>query len=594
MPRARGLQEFLLAGRQTESKFFIQPANLLGRPYAVAAVPAIVPALVVVQVGEQRHDPRIRRHELRQPQAVLVHPRPVRRTVDAAPVQPKGLLQMDEESSGRFVRHARKDRCVVRQTVSLWTRYYSLTRPAISATMHAEVPVLALRPLMLLSLACLGLACQPSQRVRVTQPRPAAPQVFAPTPHAPKPLPEVRMPFGAHAHPYAAGAHYPRVGQPALDTATTAFYELWAARYLVPACVADQLLVSANAGKAVPINPSGQAPGTLTTSEAHGYGMIIVALMAGHDPRARERFDALYRYYRAHPADDATHLMAWNQVTGCKDAPGDAGSATDGDLDIGFALLLADAQWGSAGAIDYRGAALALLSEALRLDVLDGSDLPSLGSDARDMETRYQHGTRTSDFMPDHFRAFALATGQARWQHVADASLDLATHVQQTFCPAGLLPDFIVQTQTAQPRPAPPHYLEGPHDGQYAWNACRVPWRLATDWLVTGDPRSLAIAQKLSGFFARHTRGQPKQIGEGISLAGKPLPDADGESLAFLAPLTVAALLPGSEQAWLDALWTELVARPLDADDYYGNTLKMLAMIVVSGNWPVSLAPIVH
>ena len=380
----------------------------------------------------------------------------------------------------------------------------------------------------------------------------------------------------------------PSVGRTALDAATATFYDQWAARYLVAACSPGQLVVAANAGKAVPVNPSGQAPGTLTTSEAHGYGMIIVARMAGHDPRARERFDALYRYYRAHPADDAPRLMAWNQVTGCKDAPGDPGSATDGDLDIGFALLLADAQWGSAGEIDYHGAALALLTEAMQRDVLDGSDVPSLGSDARDMEARYQHGTRTSDFMPDHFRAFARATGEARWQHVADASLDLAARVQRAFSPAGLLPDFIVQTNTSRPRPAPRHYLEGPNDGQYAWNACRVPWRLATDWLVSGDARSRAMAQKLTAFFARHAHGQPKAIGEGVSLAGKPLPGAEGQSLAFLAPLTVAAMLPEADQRWLDALWTELVSRPIEADDYYGNTLKMLVMLVVSGNW---LAP---
>ena len=55
--------------------------------------------------------------------------------------------------------------------------------------------------------------------------------------------------------------------------------------------------------------------------------------------------------------------------------------------------------------------------------------------------------------------------------------------------------------------------------------------------------------------------------------------------MAFLAPLTVAALLPGADPAWRDALWTDLVSRQLEDDDYYGNTLKKLAMLVVSNNW---------
>ena len=438
------------------------------------------------------------------------------------------------------------------------------------------------------TLGVLLVACQPP---RAPPQAPAAARAPEPPP-AVAPAPVVaagpRWPFASHRQPFTPGHLTPSVGRAALDAATAAFYDKWAARYLVAACAPDQLVVAANAGKAVAVNPSGQAPGTLTTSEAHGYGMVIVALMAGHDALAQPRFDALYRYYRAHPADDAPRLMAWNQVTGCLDAPGDAGSATDGDVDIAVALLVADAQWGSAGPIDYRGAALALLAQALQFDVLDGSDLPSLGSDARDMEVRYQHGTRTSDFMPDHFRAFARATAEPRWQRVADACLTLAARVQDAFSAAGLLPDFIVQTQTSHPHPAPPHYLEGAHDGQYAWNACRVPWRLATDWLVTGDPRSLAIVQKINDFFVAHSHGQPAAIGEGVALTGKPLPDADGGSLAFLAPLTVAARLPGAPQPWLDALWGALVARPLDDDDYYGNTLKMLAMLVVSDNW---LAP---
>jgi hypothetical protein len=38
-------------------------------------------------------------------------------------------------------------------------------------------------------------------------------------------------------------------------------------------------------------------------------------------------------------------------------------------------------------------------------------------------------------------------------------------------------------------------------------------------------------------------------------------------------------------QRWLNALWHHIVGTPLDASDYYGNTIKMLSMIVVSGNW---------
>ncbi len=39
----------------------------------------------------------------------------------------------------------------------------------------------------------------------------------------------------------------------------------------------------------------------------------------------------------------------------------------------------------------------------------------------------------------------------------------------------------------------------------------------------------------------------------------------------------------GSNQAWLDALWDEFAQRP--PRDYYGDSIKLFAMIAVSGNW---------
>lgn len=63
----------------------------------------------------------------------------------------------------------------------------------------------------------------------------------------------------------------------------------------------------------------------------------------------------MYRYFRAHPSEINPDLMAWQQAdTGTEiiDING-VDSATDGDMDIAYALLLADSQWGSSGEINY-------------------------------------------------------------------------------------------------------------------------------------------------------------------------------------------------------------------------------------------------
>ena len=100
---------------------------------------------------------------------------------------------------------------------------------------------------------------------------------------------------------------------------------------------------------------SGGEPVPVTVSEAHGYGMLIAVSMADYDPDARAIFDGMVRYYQAHPSEIGLHLMAWQQSDNGKSLTETDGadSATDGDMDIAYALLLADKVWGSGGSYDY-------------------------------------------------------------------------------------------------------------------------------------------------------------------------------------------------------------------------------------------------
>ena len=61
-----------------------------------------------------------------------------------------------------------------------------------------------------------------------------------------------------------------------------------------------------------------------------------------------------------------------------------------------------------------------------------------------------------------------------------------------------------------------------------------------------------------------------------------------GASLAFSAPFAVAAMTDAAHQQWLDALWNFTVVQDADVDqgdDYYGNTIKVIDMIIMSGNY---------
>ena len=390
-----------------------------------------------------------------------------------------------------------------------------------------------------------------------------------------------RHPFGAHTFTYAAESVQPsHVDRSQLDAATQRFFDAWRGRYLVSGCGPGRYYVFVNAGR----KRAGSGRRSISFSEGHGYGMMITALMAGADADAQTYFDGLYRFFQDHPSRISPYLMAWNQVRGCRNLANDgADSATDGDLDIAYALILADRQWGSAGPINYLHEAQQVINAIHRSEFNPVTSVMLLGGFATPSMPAFYFGTRSSDFMPDHFRGFQTVTGDASWTRAIDTGYHLITSVQAHFSPsAGLVPDFIQQTNTS-PRPAAPGYLEGAHDGQYSYNACRVPWRLATDYLVHGDRRALTVVDAINAWIRRATGGNPALIHDGYGLNGVSF--SNDSSMAFVAPFAVGAMVSPDSQQWLNALWDLMVNTPLDDSDYYGNTIKMLAMILVSGNW---------
>ena len=150
----------------------------------------------------------------------------------------------------------------------------------------------------------------------------------------------------ARAEGYRDGLIYP--SDPDRHAEVLAFYDAWKDLYLTEGCGDGRAYVLITAGGKDAYG--GSEAQTITVSEAHGYGMLILALMADHDPEAQRLFDAMLAYRDDHPAASDPALMSWDQVEGCANAGAEAGgdhSATDGDLDIAFALLLADRRWGS-------------------------------------------------------------------------------------------------------------------------------------------------------------------------------------------------------------------------------------------------------
>lgn len=379
-----------------------------------------------------------------------------------------------------------------------------------------------------------------------------------------------RKPFPQHVT-YTAGVIKPNhISQKQLDRATLDFYEQWKKRYVKTACGPGQYYIW--------FERKGEKQ---CVSEGQGYGMIITALMAGADPTAKTTYDGLFNFYKAH-RNNHQYLMAWAQDKNCKSI--DKSSATDGDMDIAYSLLLADKQWGSKGGIDYLSEAKKMIGAIMKYEI-NPKTYSIILSDAVEYDSKDYFDTRTSDFMPDHFKAFEKATGDKRWQKVVDNNYRLFARMENNFSPdAGLVPDFIININK-KPVPAKPYFLESRYDGYYNYNACRVPWRISTDYLTSGDPRAKAINDKINHWIRETTKSNPDNISAGYTLEGNDIKGRYFEALSFIGPFDVSAMVDKKNQQWLNSVWDYLVHFKLKDYDYYDNSIKLLNMIVLSGNY---------
>jgi endo-1,4-beta-D-glucanase Y len=391
-----------------------------------------------------------------------------------------------------------------------------------------------------------------------------------------------RRPFPQHVA-YAPGTLRPAGpgrSQADLDASVLTAYDRWKSRYLA-AAPPDA------AGRPVYRVKLSADAGAATVSEGQGYGMLITALVAGADPAAREILDGLWRFYNRHPSTIEPRFMDWF-VPANESLNNDENSATDGDLDLAYGLLLADAQWGSDGDVPYGPEARALIEALGRAGMGAQSHLPLLGDWVSLVGRRSKVSEwtpRSSDFMLGHFRCFGRISGDpARWQAVIAACQSDVSGIQATASRrTGLLPEFIVRRSRTDYRPAPPRgaVLEGPRDPFYSYNACRVPWRIGTDALLNGDPASLQQVRKISLWIEAAAGGDPGRIAAGYRLNGRPIPGYRYYSNAFVAPFAVAAMTT-SQQEWLNRLYDAVRA---NQDDYYEDSIALLCLLVMSRNF---------
>jgi uncharacterized phage protein (TIGR02218 family) len=385
-------------------------------------------------------------------------------------------------------------------------------------------------------------------------------------------------PFGSRLTAYASGVAMPSDSTANMDAFIQQQYNTWVANLLKKTDTGLGLIPAG--GHWVQFSDATMA----TVSEGMGYGMLITVLMAGYDAAAQTKFDGLLATVRAFPSGNyggalnMTQLMSWRVNASGADAGG-AWPALDGDLDIALALLMADAQWGSAGTWNYLSIALAMIPQ-IKSYAFNAAGVIVETSGA-------MHEGRTSDYMFNHFRAFKRATGDTFWDNAVTQQKRIINYMQTNYAPStGLIPDWVGGADTATPFLTTSVNDGGnPHENGYWYNACRDPWRIGTDYVLTGDSELKTILTRMETFFSSTTGGTVTNIINGYALDGTGLvaPNIYWIASEFYNPMMVGAMCDTRFQSWIDSLWTFSKAHP--EHGYYGTEIQLLCAIVASGNW---------
>jgi len=366
----------------------------------------------------------------------------------------------------------------------------------------------------------------------------------------------------------------------------------------------------------------------ITTSESHGYGMLILAYMAGSEgslgftaadwkfgsTSLRDYFDAMLRTVLAFPSGssvmftgrllgygeaDGENRGGYRVVNGMRTAPFTrdataAHSSTNGDMDIIYALILADRQWGSSGRHDYLAVARRMLADLWRLCVHDDYRVMLLGDWAKSADNpRLRATVRTSDFKLGHLAAFRDADPAHDWQSVIDATLaairDIRTAQNALGNNNGLLPDFAVRRGAAWEVPA--GNILGFHDDAFAFTAAFVPWRLGTAYILTGDRFLYEYVVRPLDDFARALTGETYLVRFGpVYMDGTPFEWVDPNWFAPSFAVTAAAV--GADQRWVDAFWEYAPRHQWDFQgmgayqgDTYGDYIRLIVLLTITGNY---------
>ncbi len=308
-----------------------------------------------------------------------------------------------------------------------------------------------------------------------------------------------------------------------------------------------------------------------TVSEGVAYSMLLAAYAADQD-----LFNRLWAFYKHHRNHNG--VMHW-KIDGCNNVSGENG-ATDAELDAAMALIVANHQWpNTTSPHNYKTDAVALIN-AIKNHEINKSDFTFENGDM------WKPNCRNPSYQaPGYariFKIFMAENGHADntfWDKVVTATEQLL--VNNAHSTSGLATNWA----TPSGPPSPGCSGSGTQWDKFGYDACRAPWRQATNYIWFGAAASSmqTIVNRQVDFWISQGGAGEVSGGDHRNHDGSGYGDHNGAFVGMVGALSLAASNTPAHQNFCNAIYTR--NKTVSSPAYFSKILQMLGLFVQTGNF---------
>lgn len=300
---------------------------------------------------------------------------------------------------------------------------------------------------------------------------------------------------------------------------------------------------------------------TYTVSEGIGYGMLIMVYMDNTTNNTQAKFDKLWTYYKANR--NSNGVMNW-KIQGFSNtcSGNNCNGATDAEVDVALALMMAYKQWGNES---YLTDAKALIGKIYSTEVSNSNKGLLKPGDA--WEAFYN---------PSYVSTAALEVfknaSTSDWTTAVTANLNMIkANANST---SGLASDWC----SASGSP-----VSGNSSIKFGYDAVRTPYRMALSYAWFGHSQAKAVNDQIANWAVTKSpiNGNPAKIVDGYNVDGTAT--GSWNVATYVGTLATAGMASTQYQTWVDEAAGRLMGGA-DGSGYYHSSLKVLYGLLLTGN----------